>query len=137
MKLTNEQINALSDEQVNVMMTKCIYNAHDHDYAGKDESITLPNGVHVSGGALYKIGNGLSFLSVLDYCNDPAVMMPIVFEDGISIIKHKDYRMFTAFIAAELDDMDNDLWVMLDCRHDDAKPCRAAAIVYLKSKGVL
>lgn len=119
MKLTNEQINALSDDQVNEMMTACVLNMIDYD-------------VSQSGKSLYSAeGRGLYTISVKDYCNDPAVMMPIAFENGISLIKEGDSDYYACFA-------DRDGWELVtDDDFTDKKPCRAAAIVYLKSKGVL
>lgn len=114
--MTNEEINALSDPQINLMMA---LNDESHQWTMD------PNNKE------RHIGQEK------DYCNDPAVMMQIAFDNNISIMKHKDYLLFTAFVVGEIDDAEHDLWLMVDYRTDDAKPCRAAAIVYLKMKGVL
>ena len=73
----------------------------------------------------------LHVITVEDYCNDPAVMMPIVFEAGISLIKEDDAEYYACFASS-------DGWdIFAIDKFTDKKPCRALAIVYLKSKGVL
>lgn len=94
MKLTNEQINALSDEQINDMI----------------ESLT--------------------YMSA-DYCSDAGYMMPIAFDYGISVIKDEWGNFYAGFAKDDIRGL------TIEGEFYDKKPCRAAAIVYLKSKGVL
>lgn len=115
MKLTNEQINALSDDKINEMMTACVLNMIDYD-------------VSQSGKSLYSAeGRELYTISVKDYCNDPAVMMPIVFDAGISLCFCHKQRAWLV----------TDDSVRTKYYHYDENPLRASAIVCLKSKGVL
>ncbi|MCX2533663.1 hypothetical protein OQ486_09260 [Plesiomonas shigelloides] len=136
--MTNEEINALSNEQINVFMARCIYGAEDHEYVAKNESVKTPYGVSVSDGALYKICDGISFISVKDYCGDASLMMKIAAESKVGLI-FSDIDV-TAFICSfSWDGPDGRHEFDSDFEHSD-KPeeyLRAIGIVYLKSKGVL
>lgn len=136
MKLTNEQINALSDPEINVMMTACVIGIAAGDYEKGQ-----------TGAFMYSRLECGSMLAteVKNYCNDPAVMMPIVFKAGISLINTDGSGEYTAcgvgtLVDGYCGDKRNDVYIDGDALSNtwrDKKPCRAAAIVYLKSKGVL
>lgn len=104
--MTNEEINALTDPQINLMMA---LNDESHQWTMD------PNNKE------RHIGQEK------DYCNDHAAMMPIVFECGISLSLCRKQSVWFAS-----DDVANP-------KHSyfDTNPLRAAAIVYLKTKGVL
>lgn len=89
--MTNEEINALSDEQINEMI------------------------------------ENLTYWSA-DYCSDPAAMMPIVFDYNMNIIApFGNNGIWSSSVSV------ND-----DCfMYADKNPLRAAAIVYLKMRGIL
>lgn len=70
---------------------------------------------------------------VPDYCNDPAVMMPIVFKSRINLLSPRDEEDEWAASWSS----GGGEWLCFDVMYSHAKPLRAAAIVYLKSKGVL
>jgi hypothetical protein len=125
--MTNEEINALTDQQINVMVTA--------------EVNDISESYHESGENKDKIyqwysSDELRGFIINDYCNDPAVMMPIVFANGISLIKTEIGEGWTACFAESW----NGGWDLsfasnAFCEHTN--PLRAAAIVYLKMKGVL
>lgn len=129
--MTNEEINALTDYEINCMVAKAIGLESVMFFAPKEEAdpeyCTGPVW-DVSSGELY-----CGFISeqgnCFSPCNDPAVMMPIVFANGISIVFDGD-GMCSAGIMRDMD------WEM-ESHYSHANPLRAAAIVYLKMKGVL
>lgn len=129
MKLTNEQINALSDYEINCMVAKAIGLESVMFFTPVDrvdpECCTGPvwnvASNHLHHGFLSKKGH------CFDPCNDPDVMMPIVFEAGISLCFCHKQRAWLV----------TDDSVRTKYYHYDENPLRASAIVYLKSKGVL
>ncbi|MGL5727591.1 MAG: hypothetical protein ACRCYD_07020 [Plesiomonas sp.] len=102
--MANEEINALTDDQINKMV--------------RDESDEL-----------------LILTFVPDYCNDPAVMMPIVFESGISLIKvgSSNDGGYCAHCKKMTRTGDLDSLIVFQ----SSKPLRAAALAYLRKKGAL
>lgn len=104
--MTNEEINALTDPQINLMMA---LNDESHQWTMD------PNNKE------RHIGQEK------DYCNDPAAMMPIVFEYGISL---SFCRKQSVWFAA--DDA-----IKPRHSHFSTNPLRAAAIVHLKMREVL
>ncbi|MGL5307237.1 MAG: hypothetical protein ACRC9Y_14055 [Aeromonas veronii] len=96
--MTNEEISALSDQQINVMVNK------------------------------FEWQNRASVSS--DYCNDHAIMMPIVFENGIALSPTRQTNGEMAWTAGYF-------MGRVVTKFTHANPLRAAAIVYLKMKGVL
>lgn len=139
--MTNEEINALTDPQINVMMTECIYDVHDHELADEDEFVRLPlsNGFPLTvSNTLYKVGNGVSLYPIKDYCNDPAAMMQIAFENGIGYVSG-DGMVLAMKIHSAMENADGRIEINPDVKFIEYsdKVCRALAIVYLKSKGVL
>lgn len=92
--MTNEEINALTDEQINEMIEKLTYRS-------------------------------------ADYCSDAGYMMPIAFDYGISIIKDEWGNFYAGFAKDDIRGL------TIEDEFYDRKPCRAAAIVYLKMREVL
>ena len=118
--MTNEEINALTDPQINVMVTRCVHNAECYtQYDEKNNFIYSDDSVH---GVL----NGIK---VEDYCNDPAVMMPIVIKEKINLISS------TGDLWGASWNDGGGKWSIDDYKHHHKNPLRAAAIVYLKMKG--
>lgn len=123
MTMTNEQINALTDAQINVMMTACELNITTYKVSSSGGSICRDE------------GHDIYAITVKDYCNDPSVMWALMISSNISVMKI--FNEYIAFIG-DIADIDNGSMVVGDSiRFFDKKPLRAAAIVYLKSKGVL
>lgn len=119
--MTNEEINALTDAQINVMMTRHLCNLHD--------GFKLKEGHEYS---ILEFDNGSDYMSaaVYDYCNDPAVMMPIVFENGVALSPARQTDGEITWTAGYF-------MGRVVTKFTHANPLRAAAIVYLKMKGVL
>ncbi|MEG1651867.1 MAG: phage protein NinX family protein [Hafnia sp.] len=113
--MTNEEINALSDQQINVMMTISI-NEIDERYI---ESVNKYN-VFVTNNDK---AEGVDAFLVYDYCNAPSVMWPIISHAKIDIM-HRDALGIPCAVSGDILFADNN-------------PLRAAAIVYLKMNGVL
>ena len=120
--MTNEEINALTDQQINVMMTISI------------NSIDKSRIEHIGDTCLFVTNHdrpeGADCYLIEDFCNNPSVMMPIVFENGIGLFPN---RMGLG---------ESDLWtaaysIYKRNNYTHTNPLRAAAIVYLKMKGVL
>lgn len=120
--MTNEEINALTDPQINVMVTQVDYDLEDGWCLSNDESVFYHCGI---------AGDQYHTVKVDDYCNDPAVMMPIVFEQKINLISS------TGDLWGASWNDGGGKWSIDDYKHHHKNPLRAAAIVYLKMKGVL
>lgn len=120
--MTNEEINALTDPQINVMMTVAIKKISNYKVHSK------PNGDYVE--FLDCVGV-IDYVKVDDYCNDPAVIMPIVFEQKINLISS------TGDLWGASWNDGGGKWSIDDYKHHHKNPLRAAAIVYLKMNGVL
>ncbi len=116
MPMTNEQINKLTDAQINVMVEMHNYSDLNLKVVGDYAGIELAG----EEGCFHEWG-------VSDYCNDPAAMWPIIDEltadGGIVQIARVGVILYPASGGS------------IDCLHKNK--LRAAAIVYLKSKGVL
>ncbi|MGL5649239.1 MAG: hypothetical protein ACRDDY_15475 [Clostridium sp.] len=134
--MNNEEINVLTDPQINVMMTMSVNNATDYKPNEKMNTIYKISNQHVGGISVINVGN---------YCGDSSTMMKIVFENGISLINTDGSGEYTAcgvgvLVDGYCGDSRHDVYVG-DCEIDpvwcDKNPLRAAAIVYLKMKGIL
>lgn len=119
--MTDEEINALTDQQINAMVTAADYELNDEWCLSDDESVFYHCGI---------AGEQYHSVKVEDYCNDPTAMMLIVFENGIGLFPN---RMGLG---------ESDLWtaaysIYKRNNYTHTNPLRAAAIAYLKMKGVL
>lgn len=127
--MTDDQINALTDPQINVMMTFAL---NDLDESWRQTM----SGKFV----VYRSADGASkpSITVKDYCNDPAAMMPIAFENGIGYVSG-DGMVLAMKIHSAMENADGRIEINPDVKFIEYsdKVCRALAIVYLKSKGVL
>lgn len=114
MSMTNEQINALTDPQINVMMQASVTGARKYMSTTSIKTLFYEDG-------------GIVAVNARDYCNDPAAMWPIIDEltadGGIVQIARVGVILYPASGGS------------IDCLHKNK--LRAAAIVYLKMKGVL
>lgn len=127
--MTDDQINALTDPQINVMMTFAV------------NELTDPWQQTMSGKfVVYRSSDGEEkpAFVVKDYCNDPAAMMPIAFENGIGYVSG-DGMVLAMKIHSAMENADGRIEINPDVKFIEYsdKVCRALAIVYLKSKGVL
>lgn len=122
--MTNKEINALTDQQINVMMTISINNIDkSHIEHVGDTCLFVTNHDRPEGADCYLIE---------DFCNNPSVMMPIVFKSEICLINEGDGKDYYACYASR------DGWeLIIGESFTHTNPLRAAAIVYLKMKGVL
>ncbi|MGL5488557.1 MAG: hypothetical protein ACRDC6_20020 [Shewanella sp.] len=134
--MTNEEINALTDRKINEMISAEIGGISGEKYESGQVGAFI----------YYTLDCGSKLaVEVKNYCNDPAMMMPIAFENGISLINTDGSGEYTAcgvgtLVDGYCGDKRNDVYVDGDNLSNiwrDKKPCRAAAIVYLKSKGEL
>lgn len=125
--MTNEEINALTDPQINVMMTVAVKRIGHHKVLPSGDCVEFLDCVGVS-----------DVEKVKDYCNDPAVMMPIAFENGIGYVSG-DGMVLAMKINSAMENADGRIEINTDVKFIEYsdKVCRALAIVYLKSKGVL
>ncbi|MGL5280644.1 MAG: hypothetical protein ACRC8W_02680 [Plesiomonas shigelloides] len=116
--MTNEEINALTDQQINVMVTASVYGLSDF----------YESGVFTKG----KNKRDVTIDSVMTelYLSYPELMMPIVFEDGISLSPTRESSGEMTWTAGYF-------MGRVVTKFNHANPLRAAAIVYLKMKGVL
>lgn len=128
--MTDEEINALTDQQINVMMTAAVNELHDSYHESGDDKTKIYQ---------WYSSDELREFKVEDYCNDPAVMMPIAAKQGIGMAFDSDETV-TAFAV----DGGVTVW-MGECdfetdlyhKEDSDKYCRSLAIVYLKMREVL
>lgn len=114
--MTNEQINALTDAQINVMMQKLV--SGYSEYQNTTSTATIFHSSVEDGGVIA--------INVRNYCNDPAAMMPLVFSEGIGLYPER-FGDGDVWVAAK------SIYKANNFRH--TKPLRAAAIVYLKARG--
>ncbi|MGL4466332.1 MAG: hypothetical protein ACRCUK_02405 [Plesiomonas shigelloides] len=124
--MTNEEINALTDQQINVMMTFAV-NDLDESWAQSQ-----------SGSFVYYCaadGNSDTAITVEDYCNNSSSMMPIVLENGISLIKVGDSSDGGYCAHCPKMTRTGDLGSLIIFQ--SSKPMRAAALAYLRKKGAL
>lgn len=122
--MTNEEINALTDKQINVMMTFAV------------NELAEPWQQTMSGKfVVYRSADEEEkpAFVVKDYCNDPAAMMPLAFENKIMF---NPYRNDGEWMCEAPIDFKGISTVFAGVSIHK-KPLRAAAIAYLKSKGVL
>lgn len=127
MSMTNEQINALTDPQINVMMIEHVYGMKCDEFSQDWDEIPY---IYSENNQVFKFidePQSGSWTSV-NYCNDPAAMIPIVFSEGIGLYPER-LGDSAVWVAAK------SIYKANNFRHTN--PLRAAAIVYLKSKGVL
>lgn len=117
--MTDEEINALTDQQINVMMQSSVTGAKKYMRSTSTKTLFYEDG-----------DGGVVAVNVQDFCNNPSVMMPIVFENGIGLFPNRmglgESDLWTATYS---------IYKRYYCTHSN--PLRAAAIAYLKMKGVL
>lgn len=117
--MTNEEIRNIPNQKLNEMVTRIVKDAPNHK-------------IDSDGVVLYRMDNsapgGIDQIFVGDYCGNPALMMPIAVENNISLLLYPDGEVI-ASADGEREDFD----------HAEQKEnyCRAAAIVFLKLRGVL
>lgn len=115
--MTNEEINALTDPQINAMVQASVTGAKKYMSTTSIKTLFYEDG-------------GIVAVKVQDYCNDPAVMMPIVFECGIDLFPNRiglgESGLWTA--TCSINKRKN---------YTHTNSLRAAAIVYLKMREVL
>ena len=117
--MNKEQLEKLSDFDINSLIIS---------------KLEIESDVHFGGGAITRhVNNGevLRCTETLDYCNNAADMMPLVFECGISLVSCYD-KTYSACseIHHSIDDHDeyeNEVY--------HSNPLRAAAIVWLLMQG--
>jgi len=120
--MNKEQLEQLSDLEINQAVTAAAYNLQGWELSE-------------SGLCFYHCGlDGSDWVDfqIIDYCNSPSDMMPLVFEAGISL--HNESDDDGVFYCAHNSS---------DFRHSEygkhrawhSNPLRAAAIVYLLIKG--
>lgn len=111
--MTNEEIRNIPNQKLNEMVTRIVKGAQTHKIDG-------------DGVVLYQMDNsapgGIDQIFVEDYCSDAGLMLPLALSNGISI----QCGMLGDFRAIKSPHS----W-------EDRNYCRAAAIVFLKSRGVL
>lgn len=103
---------AMSDHEINMMVTSCAFNLEG--WSVSESNISFYHcGID---------GNGFYEQYVIDYCNNPADMWPIILENKIDIF----------FNSSDGDGaykhIDNQTGII----ESNKNPLRAAAIVYLK-----
>lgn len=120
--MNNEEINAMTDQQINVMMTISI------------NSIDKSRIEHMGDTCLFVTNHdtpeGADCYLIEDYCNDPDVMMPIVFENGIALSPAREAGGEMTWTAGYF-------MGRVVTKFTHSNPLRAAAIVCLKIKGAL
>lgn len=123
--MTDDQINALTDPQINVMVQAAVTGA------SKYMSTTSLRTIFYEDGGVIAVG-------VKGYCNDAAVMIPLAFENGIGYVSG-DGMVLAMKIHSAMENADGRIEINPDVKFIEYsdKVCRALAIVYLKSKGVL
>lgn len=82
----------------------------------------------------YKTREGWGTQDVLDYCNTPNDMWPLMIDSGIVVLPYDTCERYIAVSGATLNSDHNlcsdNIWYL------DEKPLRAAAIVFLEINGV-
>ncbi|MGL5283631.1 MAG: hypothetical protein ACRC8W_18155 [Plesiomonas shigelloides] len=117
--MNKKEIDALTDTQINVMMTAVV------NKVGRYESHS--NGCYVK---FIQCNGEPSYLATADYVGDNSIIMPIVFGSGISLSPSRaangEFRWRAGqFLGTEI------------AKFHHKNPRRAAAIVYLKTRGIL
>lgn len=122
--LTNEEIDSLTNLQVNVLMAETIHGLKCEPYSPYWDIIPY---IYEENGEVFKYidePQSGSWIKV-DYCENPTVTFPIMLKNRISITFCLWENVWLAF-----DEDSHNSWF-------DPSPLRAASIVYLKSLGVI
>lgn len=117
MKYSKEQLEAMSDFEINCVVTSVVNNEDYSQWAiSADESSFYQCGID---------GDQFHAVDIYDYCKDVIDIMPLVFEAGISLISSGG-----GWYTAHSEDLDV---ATLKCSHECycSNPLRAAAIVYI------
>lgn len=111
--MTDEEIRNIPNQKLNEMVTRIVKGAQNHK-------------IDSDGVVLYRMDNsapgGIDQVFVEDYCSDVGLMLPLALSSGISI----QCGVLGGFRAIR----SIHSW-------EDGNYCRAAAIVFLKLRGVL
>lgn len=117
--MTSEEIRNIPNQKLNEMVTRIVKDAPNHK-------------IDSDGVVLYRMDNsapgGIDQIFVEDYCGDPALTMPIVFEAGISLIQCDWDEYCAGFVTHDIRGLH------VERPFYDANPLRAAVIAYLVSK---